>query len=321
MQTNRELFESVIRTVQAGRRVALCAVVKTRGSAPQEPGAMMLVDEAMNSRGTLGGGCVEAEVRKRAHELLGQAGSGVLEFVLNHDYGWDDGLICGGRMDIAVETIQSPDQLDTFSQAVAAIEANREATVAVHAEREGEPVRYEVVVESRPTLLIAGAGHVGQALARLAADVEFRVIVIDDRADCCNDERFPTADERIVGDIEKALRDYPLDRSTYVTIVTRGHQHDEQALAAVIGRPARYIGLIGSRRKSKLIFDDLIEAGTDPEELKKVHTPIGVAIHAVTVPESAVSIAAELIAVRRESTARRVAGPFPAEQESAVQTG
>ena len=319
MQTNRELFESVIRTVQAGRRVALCAVVKTRGSAPQEPGAMMLVDEAMNSRGTLGGGCVEAEVRKRAHALLGQAGSGVLEFVLNHDYGWDDGLICGGRMDIAVETIQSPDQLETFSQAVAAIDANREATVAIHAEREGEAVRYDIAVESRPTLLIAGAGHVGQALARLAAEVEFRVIVIDDRADCCNDERFPTADERIVGDIEKTLREYPLDTSTYVTIVTRGHQHDEQALAAVIGRPARYIGLIGSRRKSKLIFDDLIEAGTDPDELKKVHTPIGLDLNAVTVPEIAVSITAELIAVRRENTARRVAGPFPAEQDAAVQ--
>ena len=320
MQTTRELFESVIRTVQAGRRVAVCTVVKTRGSAPQEPGAMMVVDEAMNSRGTLGGGCVEAEVRKRAHELLGRAGSGVLEFVLNHDYGWDDGLICGGRMDIAVETIQSPDQLETFTQAVAAIEANRETTVAIHAEREGEPVRYEVAVEARPTLLIAGAGHVGQALARVAVDVEFRVIVIDDRADCCNAERFPTADERIVGDIEKTLRDYPLDRSTYVTIVTRGHQHDEQALAAVIGRPARYIGLIGSRRKSKLIFDDLIEAGTDPEALKKVHTPVGLDINAVTVPEIAVSIAAELIAVRRENTARRVAGPFPAEKDAAVQT-
>ena len=237
--------------------------------------------------------------------------------MLNHDYGWDDGLICGGKMDVAGETITAPAQLGTFRDALSAIDANREAVLDVAIEQDGAPVRYRVCFESRPTLLIAGAGHIGQALARLASEVDFRVVVVDDRADCCNVERFPTADEVIVADIETTLREHPIDHATYVTIVTRGHQHDEQALAAVLDRSAGYIGLIGSRRKIKLIFDDLAEAGADRAALDRVHSPIGLAINAVTVPEIAVSILAELIGVRRENKANRVTGPLPAEHPAA----
>jgi len=294
----------------------MCAVVRTRGSCPQEAGAVMLVDERLQSTGTLGGGCVEAEVCRKAYDLLRAGTSGKLTFVLDHDYGWDDGLICGGAMDIAVETIDRPEQLKTFHDALAAIDANADARLAIRVDTDSGAEAYEVLVESRPTLLIAGAGHIGQALAKLAATLDYRVVVVDDRADCCNAERFPTADERIVADIESTLRAFPLDASVYVTIVTRGHQHDEQALAAVLGRPARYVGLIGSRRKSRLIFKDLTEAGADPAELAKVHTPIGMTIGAVTVPEIAVSIAAELISIRRQDATRRVTGPLSAGSET-----
>ncbi len=317
MQRDRELIEAVIHAVEAGRRMAVCAVVRTRGSVPQAPGAMMVLDEGLQTRGTLGGGCVEAEVRKQAYRLLRDGKSGLLTFVLNHDYGWDDGLICGGKMEVAVETITAPAQLGTFRDALSAIDANREAVLDVEIDQDGAPTLYRVRFESRPTLLIAGAGHVGQALAQLASEVDFRVVVVDDRADCCNAERFPTADELIVVDIETTLREHPIDNATYVTIVTRGHQHDEQALAAVLDRPARYIGLIGSRRKIKLIFDDLAEAGADRAGLERVHSPIGLAIRAVTVPEIAVSILAELIAVRRENKSNRVTGPLPVVRRSA----
>ena len=292
MQRDRELIEAVIRAVEAGRRMAVCAVVRTRGSVPQAPGAMMVLDEGLQTRGTLGGGCVEAEVRKQAYGLLRDGKSGLLTFVLNHDYGWDDW------------TDFVPDK-------------SVEAVLDVEIEQDGAPALYRVCFESRPTLLIAGAGHIGQALARLASDVDFRVVVVDDRADCCNAERFPTADELIVADIETTLREHPIDHATYITIVTRGHRHDEQALAVVLDRPARYIGLIGSRRKIKLIFDDLADAGADRAALERVHSPIGVAIDAVTVPEIAVSILAELIAVRRENKANRVTGPLPVEHAAA----
>jgi xanthine dehydrogenase accessory factor len=122
--------------------------------------------------------------------------------------------------------------------------------------------------------------------------------VIDDRSDCASVERFPTA-ARIVGDIEAELTRYPIDAATYIVIVTRGHRHDGRALAAVINSPAKYIGLIGSKRKVVTIFQDLIASGVPLEKLEQVHAPIGLELGAVTVPEIATSIAAELIAVRR----------------------
>jgi xanthine dehydrogenase accessory factor len=125
------------------------------------------------------------------------------------------------------------------------------------------------------------------------------VSVIDDRSDCASAERFPSAANRVVGDIETELSRWPIDARTYVVIVTRGHRHDGRALAAVINSNARYIGLIGSKRKVVTIFQDLLSQGVALERLEKVHAPIGLEIGAMTVPEIATSIAAELIAVRR----------------------
>ncbi|NLX20260.1 MAG: XdhC/CoxF family protein, partial [Phycisphaerae bacterium] len=116
--------------------------------------------------------------------------------------------------------------------------------------------------------------------------------------------------EGLTGDIAEVLRGWPIDANTYVVIVTRGHRHDEQALHAVVDSPARYLGMIGSRRKIQVIFDDLAELGVDRDRLERVHSPIGLAIGAITVPEIAVSIAAELTQVRRERGAKPVTGPF-----------
>jgi xanthine dehydrogenase accessory factor len=160
-------------------------------------------------------------------------------------------------------------------------------------------------------LIIAGAGHVGAQLARLAVGLDFEVVVIDDRGDLCGPDRLPEPITAAVGDIERTLRAQPIDANTFVVIVTRGHNHDEQALRAVIDSPARYIGMIGSRRKVKLIFDDLAALGVDREKLARVRAPIGMAIGAVTVPEIATSIAAQLIEVRRTEKPTRVEGPFP----------
>jgi len=172
-------------------------------------------------------------------------------------------------------------------------------TLRIPYEQTGCTKEYVEQIGPPPRLLIAGAGHVGQALGELAARLDFDVIVIDDRADFASEQRFPHARQRIVGDIEAELRKVPIDAGTYVVIVTRGHRHDGQALHAVIDSPARYIGLIGSKAKIKLIFDDLVARGVSPQQLLRVHAPIGLSIGAVSVPEIAVSIAAELIAVRR----------------------
>jgi xanthine dehydrogenase accessory factor len=148
------------------------------------------------------------------------------------------------------------------------------------------------------TLLIAGAGHVGQSVAEIGKFLNFEVVVVDDRPAFASQERFPKIDKIIVQDIAQALREFPIDQSTYVVIVTRGHQHDEEALYSVIGSKARYIGMIGSRRKIKVIFDNLIERGVSKEQLQQVYSPIGLDINSETVPEIAVSIAAQLVQVR-----------------------
>ena len=138
----------------------------------------------------------------------------------------------------------------------------------------------------------------------------------DDRYDFANAGRSPPPIEPIAADIEKTLRAYPVDPSTYVVIVTRGHRHDQQALAAVINADAGYLGMIGSRRKLKLIFDELAGAGVERARLDRVHAPIGLPIHAVTVPEIAVSIAAQLIEVRRQHQPVMVTGPTPVTTEA-----
>ena len=309
MILHQPMLQRLVSQVEAGRGVALCAVVKTRGSTPQVPGALMLVEQSMKTVGTLGGGCVEAEVRKRAFELLQGNRAELLTFQLNHDYGWDDGLICGGGMDVAVMPIVQPDQVAPMQRALADIAAGRAATVPLRVRQENRLAEYRVNIEAEPTLLIAGGGHVGTALAELAVALEFRVVVVDDRADFANAERLPPPIEPITADIEQTLRGFPIDADTYVVIVTRGHRHDEQALSAVIDSPARYLGMIGSRRKVKLIFDDLVAAGADRQGLERIHAPIGLDIQAVTVPEIAVSIAAQLVAVRRADRRKVVEGP------------
>jgi xanthine dehydrogenase accessory factor len=150
----------------------------------------------------------------------------------------------------------------------------------------------------RCRLIIVGGGHVGQKVAELAASVDFDVWVVDDREEYCNADRFPAAKRLIVGPIDQTLSGLEIDCDTYCLIVTRGHNHDEEALYHLAETPARYVGLIGSRRKIKLIFEDLLAENIPRAALEKVYAPLGFDIGSQTVPEIAVSIVAELIAHR-----------------------
>lgn len=304
------LLETLVADARAGLPSVLCAVLKTKGSTPQSPGAAMLVRANHSTVGTLGGGCVEAEVRRRAIQQMERGTPALFDFVLDHDYSWDDGLICGGKMEIGVVPIGAGADVTPYETALSLSRRRRGAYLSIRLEHEGRPVEYRVHLEVPPTLLIAGAGHVGQAVARLGVQLDFHVVIIDDRADCASRQRFPEPVEIVVDDIAGALRRYPIDESCYVVIVTRGHGHDHQALEAVIGSEAGYIGLIGSKRKTKMIFSDLSASGATPEQIARVHTPIGVPIGAVTVPEIAVSIAAELIQHRRRRAGKLVEGPL-----------
>jgi xanthine dehydrogenase accessory factor len=169
-------------------------------------------------------------------------------------------------------------------------------------EREG--IAYLPILP-RITLLIVGGGHVGAAVAQRAAEVDFNICVLDDRADFASRERFPTAKRLVVGEIAARLRDltaHEIDASTYCIVVTRGHGHDEEALYHLAPSGAGYVGMIGSKRKIKLIFEDLIAKGIAPDVLQRVHAPLGLDIGSQTVAEIAISIVAELIAYRNRGT-------------------
>lgn len=155
------------------------------------------------------------------------------------------------------------------------------------------------VTEHPATLLIVGGGHVGHSLATIAAHVGFSVAVIDDREAFASVERFPMADRVICGDFEEELQAFPIDTSTYVVLVSRGHKQDELSLREVAPSDAAYVGMIGSKRRVGTVLRHLAEEGMAKEALGRVHTPIGLDLGAETPEEIAVSIMAELIIVRR----------------------
>lgn len=289
------MLRRVIARRAAGGEAYACLLIRARGSTPQSAGALMIVDDGANTFGTIGGGCVEAEIRRRAVQLMSERRSRVVQFTLDHDYGWDDGLICGGTIDVAIGAL--PDS-ETVEGVIAALASRVTTALSITAETDTGPVCFTLHVEPPQRLYIAGAGHVGQALARLARTLEFDVTVFDDRADLL-ERSVDSSILAVAGDIAQNLGAAPVDGETYCVIVTRGHRHDEQALHAVVERGAAYVGMIGSRRKVKLIRDDLIERGVDAAALDAVHAPVGIDIGAVTVDEIALSIAAQLVEVRR----------------------
>jgi xanthine dehydrogenase accessory factor len=173
-------------------------------------------------------------------------------------------------------------------------------------------------VEASPEVYVIGAGHVGYFVARLAHEAGFRVHVIDDREKFANAERFGPGFDVIVDDIPSWLAAHPLPPTSYAVIVTRGHTHDLDALRAVTSSPLRYAGLIGSRAKVRRIFDVLREEGVAPEKLQSVHAPIGLDIGAITPQEIAVSIVAELIAVKHGKIADPTVAAVSMRWEGAV---
>jgi len=309
MSDAAEILDVVVREVEAGRRAALCVVVATRGSTPQAPGALLAVDEDGQAAGTIGGGCVEADFRARAHHLISVGRSELRTANLEND-DVTDGMICGGVMDAAIRVFTSCEEVEPFRSAATRLRAGEDALFPLRVHASGEQVEYRVSIEAPPKLIIAGGGHLGHALTKLTTALGFRVKVIDDRLEYANAVRFPAPIEFAVGDIAATLGGERLGRDSYVVIVTRGHRSDEAALAAVIDSPVRYLGMVGSKRKIKTIYDNLRGRGVSEEQLERVHAPIGLAIRAVTPEEIAVSIAAELVAMRRGEYRKPVEGPF-----------
>ncbi len=254
-----DLFEEIVKMRRAGRRGALATIVHTNGSIPSYESSRMLVREDGSIAGTIGGGCVEAEVWAAAKEVMQKEAPQKMTFHLNNEASYDNGLICGGTLEVFVEPILP-----------------------------------------QPVVYLFGGGHVSMAVARAANAAGFGIGVVDDREAFANKERFPMALE-IYTSYEEAFEKVRPNPSSYLVIVTRGHKEDMRVLAWAVRTEARYVGMIGSKRKVLSVYKALENEGYKPDEFERVYAPMGLEIGALSPEEIAVSITAELVAVRRNA--------------------
>jgi xanthine dehydrogenase accessory factor len=253
-----DLYEEIVKLRREGRRGAVATIVNVRGSVPSFETAKMLVRDDGSIVGTIGGGCVEADVWQAARQVMEEEKPRTLTFNLNQNPKYDTGLVCGGTLDVFIEPVMP-----------------------------------------RALLYVFGAGHVSVSLYKVALNAGFDAIVVDDREAYANRERFPEAQQVIAEDFDQAMAKLSPTESAYIVIVTRGHRDDMRVLRWAVQTKARYVGMIGSKRKTIAIFRELEREGLSAALFERVHAPIGLDIGAITPEEIAISITAELIAVRR----------------------
>lgn len=354
----QDIYSEIVKALEKKEKVALATLINRVGSAPRAVGAKYLIKEDGASFGSIGGGCVEAEVWQEAQKVMEKREGRILHFDLTSEQLAEGGLVCGGNIDIFLEPLRE-DFLEVYQEAMrvrmrggtailatpvlvsgsfpkgqglkALIKNSGEkvgsllggAELEKKVLSEGEEVlrnkkpkilafsyedaSMEVLLEPvfcEPTVYIFGGGHVSEQVAPLAKNVHFKVVVIDDREIFANRERFPEADEVIVSEFEKCFDRLSIDESSYVVIVTRGHLYDGIVLEQALKSKARYIGMIGSRKKIGTLYQSLTAKGIAKETLGQVHAPIGIEINSETPEEIAVSIVAELIKVRGERPRR-----------------
>ena len=256
-----DIFAEIAKLRSEGRKAALATIIQVQGSIPSYESSKILVRDDGSIVGTVGGGCVEAEVWTAAQEVMREEKPRRLHFNLNNNPEMDNGLICGGSLDIFVEPILAT-----------------------------------------PTVYLLGGGHVSLYVSKVANLAGFDTVIVDDREAFASKNRFPEARETYAGPWEEALPKLSINDFSYIVIVTRGHKGDLDGLRWAVTTPARYVGMIGSRRKIIEIFKVLEGEGVDPEKLERVHAPIGLDIGALTPEEIAVAIVAEMISVRRNIT-------------------
>ena len=255
-----DVFEELVRLRGLGQKCALATIVEVRGSIPSYESAKLLVREDGSMVGTIGGGCVEAEVWNAAREVMETEKPKHLKFSLGQDAAYDNGLICGGQLDVFVEAVL--------------------------------PI---------PHAFIFGAGHISKSLSKVATLAGFSTVVIDDRESFASRERFPEAAAVHAGEYEAVFPTLPINETSFVIVVTRGHRDDMRVLKLAVGTPARYIAMIGSKRKVLNVVKELEKEGVARTAFERVHAPMGLDIGAISPEEIAIAVAAEMIAVRRNA--------------------
>jgi xanthine dehydrogenase accessory factor len=253
-----DIYDEIVRLRKHGQKCAVATIVQVNGSIPSYESAKLLVREDGSMMGTVGGGCVEAEVWNAAREVIETEKPRHLDFSLGQDAAYDNGLICGGQLNIFVEP-----------------------------------------VVPQPRAYIFGGGHVSKSISKVATIAGFSTVIVDNREAFANRERFPEAEETYAEEYEDVFPKLPVTSSSYIIIVTRGHRDDMRVLRWAATTPARYIAMIGSKRKTISVVHELEKEGLPREAFEKIFAPMGLEIGAESPEEIAISVVAEMIAVRR----------------------
>jgi len=329
------IYETIDEYLKKNKTGIIATVITRAGSAPRDVGAKMFVGDDGKLYGTVGGGRLEHSAHQEAMSMMGKSGPKLLHIRMDAREVASNGMICGGDVDVLLEPVLEKYRalygrleylekrgkrgiLVTRFDKDIFVKILVEDDLTVHGDDVSERDRdvfLQHLFETKPcvteglvieplqissVLYIFGAGHVSQFIAKIAQMTGFSVTVIDDREEFANKERFPDSDEIIVEDFQNVFDRLRFTGKEFVTIVTRGHQFDAGVLGETLKRQARYVGMIGSKRKVAIVFDYMRKSGFDDETIEKVHAPIGLAIHAETPQEIAVSIVAEMIKVKGE---------------------
>jgi len=305
------VFQALAEAARKGEQVALGLISGVKGSSPQKVGAKALFYPDSRIHGTLGGGCLEAEIQQRAIQSLPSGQASTFDLLLDHDFGWDDGLICGGKV-FGVIIPNAQRSGETFWNELAKRDVAKSwgvksdfSIACLESPLNLQPSTlnwlYSETITPPCALWIAGSGHIAQAVAPLALQLDFAVSIFDDRPELANHEIFPRAVSLHVGPWEQSLNTTFAPTPTFGLIVTRGHKHDALVLETWIHRPFQFLGMIGSTRKARTIAAHFVkERIATAEEVVRVACPVGIKIKSQSVMEIAVDILAQYIDKRAE---------------------
>ena len=336
------ILSECARLAAGGGEGALATVARRRGSLPMSATAKMLVTTRGARLGTVGGGCLEAEITERALEVASARAPAITEHTLTSELAGDYGLTCGGSAVMFIEPVYGDDTLAAVyaacvsalskgNRAVVVTEANwedgahkalfagaqmtgrtspamRGAAASFDARSELPVLSGHVLAEpliGKPRLVVFGGGHVGARVADAAAFAGWRVTIVDDRAEFADPARHPVAEATVACDYHDLPPTLGIDADTYVVVATRGHQHDAVVVEQLARIDTRYLGMLGSRRKVALTWKLLEGQGISRARLDEIHAPVGLSIGADTPEEIAISVVAELVATRRSGSRRR----------------
>ena len=338
---------TVSQILDQGSPLVMATVVSHDGSTPRGTGTRMILGPDQSVSGTVGGGRIEATTLQTAYDIIGSRKWIIQSFDLTSEIADQMDMICGGRMEILIESM-TPDEGTSrfFKEAIQILNSRRKGVMVSELpgvstdisqinrmifQENGETIgqipmspalmaemnemagtlrmpvlktdgNMRFLVEparSGDTVYILGAGHVGLQTAILAQMTGFRTVVLDDRIEFANRDRFPDADEvRVLDSFTHAFHEHEILEDAYIVILTRGHLHDKTVLSQALKTPAGYIGMIGSRKKRDTLYRALECEGFSGRDFERVFSPVGLSIGARTPEEIAVSIVAELIQVR-----------------------